>query len=105
MSMRAVVGRTIRVLVHFRAWSFVLRYVLRFATIAVQSQGRRPKRTKVALGGSCGEVLEPREFTDERELHDARRTVALLPDDELGDTLRVNRRIFVGILLFAVDEN
>src|SRR5262249_29901780 len=66
---------------------------------------RRSQDEDRFLRGPGSEVLEPGEFANEGDLHDACRTVALLADNEFGDALRINRRVLVSILLFAVDEN
>jgi hypothetical protein len=54
------------------------------------------------LGGSpVREVLEPRVLANEREPDGARRTVALLADDQLGDA----GVLFVGLVdVLAVNE-
>src|ERR1700730_6262281 len=52
------------------------------------------------------EILESGEFADEGELDDAGRAVALLGDDELGDTLRFGGRLApVAVHVLAVDEH
>src|SRR6185436_16138756 len=58
-----------------------------------------------ARSSSRGEVLEPGELADERELDRAGGTVALFADDQLGHALGIGRRlILVGVLILAIDE-
>src|SRR5665213_3327040 len=51
------------------------------------------------------QVFEARVFADERQLHHAYGTVALLADDDLRDALRIRRRrILILIDIVAIDE-
>src|SRR5437016_13854114 len=61
------------------------------------------------LGGRLArrEVVEPRVFLLEEQLHGARRPVALLPDDQLRDALEALVGLGVGgavVELLAIDE-
>src|SRR5215467_8561367 len=59
-----------------------------------------------SLRRAGGEVLEAGELAEERQADDACRSVALLADDQLRDSLRVaRRRVLVGVLILAVDED
>jgi len=50
------------------------------------------------------QVLEAGELREEGELHVAHGAAPVLPDDDLGDPLRLLRRLLLGVHLLAVDE-
>ena len=50
------------------------------------------------------QVLEASELRKEGELHIAHGAAPVFPDDDLGDPLRLLRRLLLGVHLLAVDE-
>jgi len=71
-----------------------------------------PRREGKRTGHPCREallevlrqILEAGELRKEGELHVAHGAAPVLPDDDLGDPLRLLRRLLLGVHLLAVDE-
>src|SRR5688572_8062938 len=65
----------------------------------------KKSRRSICASLTGGEIFEPCEFANERELDDPGGAVSLFGDDQLGDPLRIGWRLsFVEIHLLTVDE-